>query len=56
LDIITKGIDIIKEYLSFHQNNNTLLNINDFLDLIDKLEFVERIDITKFLKYNPNII
>jgi hypothetical protein len=55
LDINTNNLEPIKEYLSNHMKNNTKLDINILLSLIDKLEFVDRTLKNKILKYDPNI-
>lgn len=55
LDIKTNNIEQLKDYLAIHIKNKSIIDINEILHLIDKLEFIEKIDKTKILKYNPNI-
>lgn len=55
INIITNNIEDINKYLLYHINNNIDIDINQLLYLIDKLEFIRKIDIYKLPKYNPYI-
>jgi hypothetical protein len=54
LNIITNNDKII-EYINDSIKENKIININYLLSLIDNLEMIEKRDINKLLKYDPNI-
>lgn len=53
LNIITNS-NYLLNYLST-VNNSNLLDINNILQLINNLIFIEKRDLSKLLKYDPNI-
>jgi hypothetical protein len=55
VNIITGNMNLIDIYLYDHIQNNSNININQLLSLIDKLEFMRRIDMYKLPKYDPYI-
>jgi hypothetical protein len=55
LNIRTNKIIQIMQFLFYYENNNSDININELFALIEQLEFIEKLDLTKFIKYNPNI-